>query len=803
MKDILIGMGREFELFTAVVDTQAQRVSQDAEMTYLLRHLKKLLPVSMKDANKENGFYTPALRVYPDVNSTLEIATGMCASPREMVTYTRAVYQLLAKLRTRVEAEDGIADCFLSLANVDIAGATKGEHFSIIYQGTQNVMEIGRAIHAYLATCSLFTGAGGLDFEQGIHFVKSPRAAFIKTYEHGNSQNNRALLDDKDESFSEDHQVHRLHSYLWENLQSETALLLQYGATAIMVIMAEAGVLPSCGGEMRLANPVEALYAVARDTRIDVNVALAEGGSIGALAIQEHYCRLARTHLDADWMPSWAEEIIELWERILHALRHDPSSLDTVLDWRMRLALFNEYLQDLPYDATQMAVLNTLFREQQPVRQQDEESILQLHFEQILRPREESGVARLKSQGIRLHQHGLTLEDYQRFMQAREELWRLDFQFSMARDGIFTQLDRGDLLQHRLHENPIHDDTLLKTLQQSPSRSTMLGTVIRQFAKHQRCRIDWMSLYGPDEECLTFADTDPEVISAFKSGSLSDDFAVIEAFSALDEDPRRRLVALKTQLKALPEENKSEEARLTLEMAKVLFDEWLMPYVEESAKYAEQIFASINDAAGQEEARQLCAQVVAKRQQSCNFIRPFPPRTRRQYAAMANRCAGVRYDALACYRAGDYPGARHRLLWLLEFAFELPSTLCHLARIALVTDDRTNARDYAERAWDHRYEMSFYVVPRILWLQLADAMLNRSNRETIAELLGRLKTALHEDDDPCMEWSMEPVLEHLQPLLPVADHALLAALVAAMSYATRIPELDLLPVWAATQPIPL
>ena len=54
-----------------------------------------------------------------------------------------------------------------------------------------------------------------------------------------------------------------------------------------------------------------------------------------------------------------------------------------------------------------------------------------------------------------------------------------------------------------------------------------------------------------------------------------------------------------------------------------------------------------------------------------------------------------------------------------------------------------------------------------------------------------------------MGWSMQPVLEHLKPKLQENDHALLTALVAAMSFKEKLPELDNFEMWRNAKVVPI
>jgi tetratricopeptide (TPR) repeat protein len=181
----------------------------------------------------------------------------------------------------------------------------------------------------------------------------------------------------------------------------------------------------------------------------------------------------------------------------------------------------------------------------------------------------------------------------------------------------------------------------------------------------------------------------------------------------------------------------------------------------------------------------------------------------RRLAVLENKGEATSVDlraaALDAFRLANYSRATRLLQRVLDAGFEIPGTCIHLARIALLVGDDVGARDHVVKAWEHRGEAPPYVVPRILWLQLV-LLYTRPGEEpgadTAAIILGRLKTALaHEGAH--MEWTMAPVLAHLQPRLPAEQHALLAALVAALSDANHLPALEQFPAWrdAASEPL--
>lgn len=108
----------------------------------------------------------------------------------------------------------------------------------------------------------------------------------------------------------------------------------------------------------------------------------------------------------------------------------------------------------------------------------------------------------------------------------------------------------------------------------------------------------------------------------------------------------------------------------------------------------------------------------------------------------------------------------------LEAGFDVLSTRLHLARIALVTEHVDAAGEHVARVWDQRADAPPYVVPRILWMQLALTLFSSAPRVDLHEVgivLGRLKTALAREGAHA-EWTMDPVLAHLQPKVTPEDH---------------------------------
>lgn len=151
-----------------------------------------------------------------------------------------------------------------------------------------------------------------------------------------------------------------------------------------------------------------------------------------------------------------------------------------------------------------------------------------------------------------------------------------------------------------------------------------------------------------------------------------------------------------------------------------------------------------------------------------------------------------RQDAANRILSGDYSGAESLLRGLLQERFAVPSTNCHLARVLLMTDREEEARQQVSLAWHIREEAPTYVLTRILFFQCLFAMLDRID---IADIVGQIKAALRAYDAH-LDWTIQPMLDHLRPRLDQANYRFLQALAGALSDVEAMPQLDESPQWS-------
>jgi len=156
----------------------------------------------------------------------------------------------------------------------------------------------------------------------------------------------------------------------------------------------------------------------------------------------------------------------------------------------------------------------------------------------------------------------------------------------------------------------------------------------------------------------------------------------------------------------------------------------------------------------------------------------------------------LRARATKYYQLEEYEKAKKILNRLLEKGFEPASTHQHLARICLITDRFDEAKENVATGWQQITEAKAYIVARLIWFKIVLGILENY---PIDSFIGQIKGVL-QNDEAFMEWTMEPVLDHLKPKVTVEQHALLSALVDAMSFKENLKKLDDFQEWIEAKP---
>ncbi len=503
MDRVLLGVETEY----AATGPQ-DRVSQIQHLLQMGRTLLECAPgLGGADLFLANGS-----RLYVDCLEHPELATPECRRPSDVVRYIAAGELLLQRLcemhRARSSAGEAIT---LFRSNVDYgARTTWGCHESYLTRRPPG--EFVGDLVPHLISRLIYSGAGGFDpGAPGLVPVLSPRAFYLRRVASAGSTAGRGIFHTKDENLCRTDD-HRLHLICGESLCSHLAAYLKCGTTALVIALIDHGGEP--GAAVRPRGPVSAMHAISNDLTCRRRVPLRDGGPASALQIQRHYLEAVRAHLGAEWMPDWAEQVLDTWDEVLQRLEAGPDAVQDRLDWAIKLALFRQHAEfrGLPWSripvlsqAARMEAMAAASIEIPPAARArglfdaPEGELLWSLVSAAAPPAPVRAVDGL------LHRHGLTRDDLERFRSLRAEFLEIDLRFGeVGEAGIFSRLDAAGVLRHAAPgvtdiEGAAHQPP-------ADTRAHARGGAIREFAGGNGVFCDWAVLAQSNGATLFFDD---------------------------------------------------------------------------------------------------------------------------------------------------------------------------------------------------------------------------------------------------------------------------------------------------------
>lgn len=644
--------------------------------------------IQLPDLHSSGGiFLENGSRFYFDCGMHPEICTPECTNPWDVARYIHAGHRILGRLTSLIESAGAPGTeimCFRN--NVDLSGnlTTWGCHESYLHRISAD--ELQPQIIPHLVTRLIYTGAGGFNpFSLGMKFTVSPRVAHLRNVVSGSSTGDRGIFHTREEPLCDGYC--RLHILCGESNCSEIATFLKIGTTALIVAMADEGLIP--GSAVQLAEPLAAMQEIASDVTCKGLLPMMDGNMMTAIAIQRHYLDLAESRLGASFMPDWAAEVCRRWRVILDQLEGAPRSVGESLDWGIKLALYKKQTSDLGIKWDELPFWNVLIEQiaNSLIYQRPPGRAIPLNDALTPNSTLPEEIAFLEPV---LQSRGLRGEDLRKFLSCRTKLFEIDTRFGqLGPRGIFEALDAAGVLNHRVSGV----DNIEHAMTEPPAtgRARIRGQVIKRLAGSGNLRCDWRCIVNREDRQML---------------DLSDPFMTEELWHPLRPQDFR--------------------------------DEWGSPA----------------DADNQG-----------------------------QYAR--------RQEAADCILSGDFSRAEALLRGLLEERFALPSTNCHMARVLLMTDRESEAREQINQAWAIREQANKYVVPRILFFRCLFAIFDGTEINSLVE---EIRSELREPGAQ-LDWTILPMLNYLRSRLGEANFNFLSALAEVLSGAEATSCLDEFPQW--------
>jgi proteasome accessory factor A len=300
---------------------------------------RELFRPVVAQGRSSNVFLENAARLYLDVGSHPEYATAECDDWWDLVAQDGAGQRIMASLMAQANetfAERGEdARIHLLKNNVDSAGNAFGSHENYLVDRRGEFSRLPRILLPFLATRQIVTGAGGVVREQdgSANFVFSRRSDHMWEAVSSATTRTRPIINTRDEPHGDPTRFRRLHVIVGDSTMSELSTWLRFATTNLVLRLIEAGtVVP----DLRLADTITSIRAVARDLQGVEPLALEDGGTATAVQIQQRYLDLVAPLADED-----EQIVLETWQKAIDAVRtQDLGWARTHLDWAIKQDLF-------------------------------------------------------------------------------------------------------------------------------------------------------------------------------------------------------------------------------------------------------------------------------------------------------------------------------------------------------------------------------------------------------------------------------------------------------------------------------
>jgi len=318
------------------------------------------------DLGLANVILTNGARYYVD-HAHPEFSSPECLDPRTLVTYDKAGERILAEsARRAAELAPGGRRIQIYKNNTDGKGTSYGTHENFLVDRATAFARIVRDLTAFLVTRQVFAGAGSLvrDHHDGsVAFQIAQRSQFFEVEVGLETTLKRPIINTRDEPHADPERYRRLHVILGDANMNEVATFLKTGALAVVLNMIEDNATP--GEEWQLANPVQALRAIARDPTLRETVERKDGHHVTPCEIQWAYLDAAKSYLKDRETSHWQLEVLERWEAVLAQLEDDPQKAGRTVDWVTKHTLMRQIADrdGLAWDDAKLALVDLQYHD--------------------------------------------------------------------------------------------------------------------------------------------------------------------------------------------------------------------------------------------------------------------------------------------------------------------------------------------------------------------------------------------------------------------------------------------------------
>ena len=285
-------------------------------------------------------FATNGAKIHYDTGVHLEYATPEGFGPHFAAQYEKEGERTLAEAVAGANQKwegDGLS-LRLFKNNLDILGNSYGNHESYLVVRNSKITSFSKLVDtllSFFASRHLFVGSGWITFLSSGKpcFNLSQRARVITDISSGSTVKGRGIINTKDEVLADKEKYLRLHIIIGDGVMAESAMLLKYGATSMMLELVETGFLDQ--DPCFLAYPIDAMRHLNKDSTLKNTISTIDG-PLNIIDIQEKNLEKAEEYFFTERKPDKLEKkILALWRLVVDRARasRPHEALAPYIDW--------------------------------------------------------------------------------------------------------------------------------------------------------------------------------------------------------------------------------------------------------------------------------------------------------------------------------------------------------------------------------------------------------------------------------------------------------------------------------------
>ena len=252
--------------------------------------------------------------------------------------------------------------------NSDRKGNSYGSHENYLMDRRTSFKQIVEHLMPFFVTRQIYSGAGKVGSENRAHpceYQLSQRADFFETEVALDTMVKRPIINTRDEPHADREKYRRLHVIVGDANMSEFTIWLRNGLTALVLAMIEDGAVDR---DLSFRDPVRAIKEISHDATCRREVEMQNGRRRTAIQVQQEYLEMARRYVATREVAAEVTDLIVEWERVLGALERDPMELSGEIDWIIKRALIEAFMErkGVDWGSPQVQMLDLQYHDLRP-----------------------------------------------------------------------------------------------------------------------------------------------------------------------------------------------------------------------------------------------------------------------------------------------------------------------------------------------------------------------------------------------------------------------------------------------------